>query len=231
MLRYLKKIIKSIYFQFQRVALAKKNVIIDSNVLFFSTNFSTNIRIFKNTDVSKSLIGSYSYVSNDCILYKVKMGSFSSVGPRVEIIYGTHPVQFISTNPVFYSTRNQCGTSFVKKNLYPDFNLVPKTGFSALIGNDVWIGYGAKIVEGITIGDGAIILAGAYVTKDVNPYSIVGGIPAKHIRFRFSEEERNMLLKFKWWEKDIDWIKKNSACFMKPEAFMALIAAHHESQP
>ena len=78
-----------------------------------------------------------------------------------------------------------------------------------IVGNDVWIGYNATIMAGVKIGDGAIIGANSTVTKDVEPYAIVGGNPAKLIRKRFSEDEIETLLKLKWWEKDIEWITAN----------------------
>ena len=82
-----------------------------------------------------------------------------------------------------------------------------------IIGNDVWIGHSAKILEGVTIGDGAIIATGAVVAEDVSPYSIVGGVPAKKIKNRFSDEDIEFLMNLKWWEKDLDWIKKYAAYF------------------
>ncbi|MDF1694821.1 MAG: CatB-related O-acetyltransferase [Saprospiraceae bacterium] len=78
-----------------------------------------------------------------------------------------------------------------------------------IIGNDVWIGYNATILAGVKIGDGAIIATNATVTKDVEPYTIVGGNPAKEIRKRFSEDEIDRLLKLKWWDKSIEWITQN----------------------
>ncbi len=77
------------------------------------------------------------------------------------------------------------------------------------IGNDVWIGYNATIMAGVNIGDGAIIAANSIVTKDVEPYTIVGGNPAKKIRKRFSEDIIAKLLKLKWWNWNIDKITKN----------------------
>ena len=70
------------------------------------------------------------------------------------------------------------------------------------IGNDVWIGLNATILDGVTIGDGAIVAAGAVVTKDVPPYAVVAGVPAKIIKYRFTESQIDFLLKFRWWEKD-----------------------------
>lgn len=78
-----------------------------------------------------------------------------------------------------------------------------------VIGNDVWIGYEAVIMAGVTIGDGAIIGARAVVTKDVPPYTIVGGVPAKQIRKRFSDETISELLKVKWWDWPIEKISHN----------------------
>lgn len=80
-----------------------------------------------------------------------------------------------------------------------------------VVGNDVWIGYEAVILAGVTIGDGAIIGARAVVTKDVPPYTIVGGIPAKQIRKRFNEETIDTLLKLKWWDWSKERISKNIA--------------------
>lgn len=80
-----------------------------------------------------------------------------------------------------------------------------------VVGNDVWIGYEAVILAGVTIGDGAIIGARAVVTKDVPPYTIVGGVPAKPIRKRFNEETIDILLKLKWWDWSKERIAKNIA--------------------
>jgi virginiamycin A acetyltransferase len=78
-----------------------------------------------------------------------------------------------------------------------------------IIGNDVWIGYGATIMPGVRIGDGAIIAAKSVVARDVEPYTIVGGNPAKEIRKRFSESQVEDLMKLKWWDWDIERITRN----------------------
>ena len=78
--------------------------------------------------------------------------------------------------------------------------------FLAEIGNDVWIGSHVLILDGVSVGDGAIIATGAVVTKDIEPYSIYGGVPARLIRYRFSQERINYLLNFSWWNKDEDWL-------------------------
>ena len=82
-----------------------------------------------------------------------------------------------------------------------------------VIGNDVWIGANAIVLDGVTIGDGAIISAGAIVNKNIPPFSIYGGVPAKFIRFRFEENEIDFLKNLKWWDKDINWIKSYTPYF------------------
>lgn len=106
--------------------------------------------------------------------------------------------------------------------LYPIWKYTDPIGKKLVeIGNDVWIGSHVLIMDGVKIGDGAIIAAGAVVTKDVEPYSIVGGVPARHIRYRFSEEQIKKLLQLKWWEKDFGWIKEHYRDFRNINEFIA----------
>ena len=95
-----------------------------------------------------------------------------------------------------------------------------------VIGNDVWIGLNATILDGVTIGDGAIVAAGAVVTKDVPPYAVVAGVPAKIIKYRFTESQIDFLLKFRWWEKDRKWIQQNYKRFQDIESFIEAYSVH-----
>ncbi len=79
----------------------------------------------------------------------------------------------------------------------------------AIIGNDCWIGENVFYVGGITIGDGAVVLAGAVVTKDVPPYAIVGGVPAKVLKYRYDDDTIQFLLRIKWWNNSIEWLREN----------------------
>lgn len=154
------------------------------------------------------MIGRYTFIGRDCYLPNAKIGRFCSIGNNVHVVAETHPSRFFSTHPAFYSTGKQCGITFVKENLFEERLSVE--GYSCIIGNDVWIGNDVRIIGGLRIGTGAIVGLGAVVTKDVPPYAIVGGVPAKVISYRFDEKRINEYLSSKWWENDDAWIKDNN---------------------
>ena len=198
---------------FKRYSFRKKKVFIDTNVAFnHNTCFSNYCRIHKGSSINDSEIGAYSYVGCDCKLDNSIIGKFCSIGSCVKVLTATHPTNtFVSTSPVFHSTQKQCGITFVNENLFNQSLLVE--GRSVIIGNDVWIGGDVILIGGIKIGDGAIVAAGAVVTKDVPPYSIVGGVPAKIIRYRFTKDQCDFLIQDQWWNKPISWITENVDLF------------------
>lgn len=146
-------------------------------------------------------IGSYTYIAAQAAMSMVTIGRFCSIGPYLICGHGDHPTDFASTSPVFFSKEKQCGVSFTDKNLFEERRPIQ-------IGNDVWIGVRVFIRDGVKIGNGAIIAAGAVVVKDVPDYAIVGGIPAKFIRYRFTEEIIAELLKLRWWEWPEEKLRK-----------------------
>lgn len=170
-------------------------------------------RIGNLSIVNGTFIGRGTYMGMNNVFIRCKIGRFCSIADNIKVVAGTHPVcSFVSYHPAFFSVLKQAGFCFVTENKFKDYKVTPDN-YYAEIGNDVWIGDGVTILGGCRIGDGACIAAGAVVTKDVEPYSIVGGVPAKHIKYRFTEEQRNFLLNFQWWNKDFVWLENNSILF------------------
>jgi len=216
----IKNIMKKISFIMRKDIKIKMNVLVDKNTFLEGYN-----RLGKFVDIRSSSLGYGSYISDNSNLTKTKIGRFCSIAPNVRVRIGRHPSrEFVSTHPAFFSTRKHMLFSFVKENKFEEFKLL-KDGYSVVIGNDVWIGSDVIILEGVTIGDGAIVGAGCVISKDVEPYSIYVGNPMKKTRDRFSEDEKTKLLKFKWWNKDITWIKRHSEYFDSVDKFLKKIDA------
>lgn len=175
--------------------------------------FSDNIFIGRGCNLAKCRIGKHTYMGNSCCFSNAKIGSFCSISRNVRMTIGRHPSSiYVSTSPLFYAENSYLGRGW---NIDKSFNEFVKTanGYSLEVGNDVWIGMNVTILEGVKIGDGAIIAACSCVVKDVPPYAVVGGCPARIIRYRFPEDEIEALLKLKWWEWSDEEIKRASHKF------------------
>nr|WP_251040627.1 CatB-related O-acetyltransferase [Chryseobacterium sp. ISL-6] len=178
------------------------------NVVFGKYNWLGN-----NVIIINSSIDDFSYISDGSVISETTMGKFCSVGPNVRIAPGKHPTHtFVSTHPAIYSNPEYCLKNFQKKDHHNPMRNVS-------VGNDVWICANVIIADGVNVGDGAIIGSNSVVTSDVEPYTIVGGIPARFIRKRFKDEQIDVLNESKWWDKDVDWIEKNSDIFLNIDDF------------
>jgi chloramphenicol O-acetyltransferase type B len=169
-------------------------------------HLGSNISLQRSCEIIKCNIGSYSYLSTNARLIVSDIGMFSSIGPNVVCGCGDHPTDWLSTSPVFYSNLRQCGSSFVDLSYFNELKKVQ-------IGHDCWIGANVVIKNGVNIGHGAIIAAGAVVITDVPSYAIVAGIPAKLVRFRFDIDMIDKLIESKWWLMPPEFLRANSDIF------------------
>ena len=163
------------------------------------------------TEVGNISLGDYSYISGPrSYVEDAIIGKFCSIARQVVIGVSGHNYEWVTTSPII--TSKEYG--FVKNDVSEPQKTMP------IIGNDVWIGMNAIIMRGVVIGDGAVIAAGSVVTSDVKPYSIVGGMPARHIRYRFTEEQIKILLEIRWWDWEESKIKENLNLFYNIDAFI-----------
>lgn len=162
-----------------------------------------------------SFMDKYSFCGYDCDINDCSIGAFCSIANNVIIGGGAHPIEWASTSPVFYNNRDS-----VKKK-FSQFDREPHK--RTFIGNDVWIGQSAILIQGVKIGDGAVIGAGAIVTKDVAPYTIVAGCPAHCLRKRFEEDVIVGLLESKWWELSDGELEVCASKVKSPKEFIKVV--------
>lgn len=176
---------------------------------FNNCDIDSTARVASGSALAKVKMGRYSYAGSYTHITNAEIGNFCSIGDNCGIGGGIHPMNTVSTSPVFLQGRNIMGKNFSQ---------IPyEASEKVRIGHDVWIGDGVFIKAGVKIGTGAVIGAHAVVVHDVEPYSIVAGVPAKEIRKRFDEAVAKELLDIKWWEWPDEKIEKMGACFDDPK--------------
>lgn len=169
-------------------------------------------KIQSGSQFINSTMGRHSYAAYNCQISDCAIGNFCSIAHEVVIGSAQHPINWASSSPAFEGVKN----SSPKKRFA---HFPPPESLRTTIGSDVWIGQRAIIKGGVKIGHGAIVGSGAVVTKDVEPYAIVGGCPAKLIRYRFDEDTRNLLLQSEWWNLKDEEIEKFAMKIQNPSIF------------
>ena len=214
----IKRIIKYLYF---KIKYHNKLSFTFSCDISINSIFEGMNKVYSNTLFS-GYMGKGSYIAPNSVI-RGKIGRFTSIASRCHVVNGIHPYTYpyVSTSPIFISLLKQNGYTFVSEQKMKEHKYAVGK-YDIVIGNDCWIGEGVTFIAGVTIGDGAVILAGAIVTKDVPPYAIAAGVPAKIIKYRYSEEDINFLLKFRWWDKDCAWLKNNANLFLDMDLFRKL---------
>lgn len=181
----------------------------------YKSKISRKAKLYAGAKIYASNVDDYSYIGGKTVLVHASIGKFCSIAGNCHIGMGTHTLDKLSTSPIFTEKNNGTGISWVETNKENPY--APVT-----IGNDVWIGLGVLVIGGIKIGDGAVIGAGAVVTKDVPPYAVVAGVPAKIIKYRFVEEEIKYLLEVEWWNQPEDTLRDNIYQFQSKPDFAAI---------
>lgn len=156
-------------------------------------------------------LGRGSYIGNDCGV-SVSIGRYSSIAPLVRTTHGIHTYKapFATTSPMFFNRGHHGGRSFATRDMIDNCRYAdPDRRLDVVIGNDCWIGQGTFFTGGVRVADGAMVLAGAVVTKDVPPYAIVGGIPARVVGYRYDPETIQFLLGLQWWNLPEQWLRDN----------------------
>lgn len=182
------------------------------------SSFEKPSKVEARSTVIGTTMGRYSYCGYECILLNCRIGRYCSVADHVIAGLSSHPMEWVSTSPAFYRGRD----SIPKDLAALDYDSsAPQT----IIGNDVWIGQNVLIRPGVTIGNGAVIGMGSVVTKDVPPYTVVAGNPARVIRPRFAPELAERLEASCWWDMEPAALKQYSHFMNDPEAFLEALEA------
>jgi len=178
-----------------------------------NSTVSEKSKLYSKYRISDSVIGDYTYVAPNCSISMTTIGKFCSIGPNLISGWGIHPLNGISTSPMFYSTLKQNGTTLSETD-----KAIERS--SIKIGNDVFIGMNVSILDGVEIGDGAVIAAGSVVNKNIPPYAIAAGVPCKVVKYRFSTDIIEKLLQLEWWNFEGENLREVEKSFFNVESFL-----------
>lgn len=191
-----------------------------TNIILRKCDFEGKNSLGDHTYLSHTSMGYASYIGNSSEFSNCSIGRYCSIGSFVRVVSATHPIKMVSSYPAFYSDNYR--VSYVEKAKFKE-HLTTINGYACEIGNDVWIGDNVLIKGGVVIGDGAIVAMGSIVTHDVEPYSIVAGVPAKEIKKRFDDKTINALQNIQWWKKSEKWLIEHVNVFETPDLIISLL--------
>lgn len=172
-------------------------------------------KIYSGTEFYDSTIGRHSYVGYNSEIHSCDIGSFCSIANQLIVGGAKHPLDWVSTSPVFYNVGGGTGRHLGHQDVEP----LKRT----IIGNDVWIGSRVTIMQGLKIGTGAVIGAGAVVTKDVPPYAVVVGVPASIVKYRFNDDVIKELLESEWWKLSDEELRNFTTEISNPQQFLKVM--------
>lgn len=200
---------------FMRYKLRKSNktLLVGYMSVVIKCTFSKENHIFPFAHLFNVKMGDFSYVGGYSYLKNATIGKFTSIASEVKIGLGMHPVDLVSTHPLFYAPKKEW-------SIAPSIDVPFEEYKEVLIGNDVWIGTRVIIMDGLKIGNGAIIAAGSVVTKDVPDFAIVGGVPAKILKYRFAPDVIVKVSKSEWWNWDDNEKSKYLSKFLSIKDFI-----------
>ena len=175
----------------------------DDSIIRFS-ELDDKVEIGRRNTIDRVQIGKSTYTGEFCIIKHCAIGKFCAISWNVSIGGANHDIHHLSVTPLsrIFHDEPLRYRSFAEEDV--------------IIGNDVWIAAGAHILRGVRIGDGAVIAANAVVTQDVEPYSVVGGVPAKTIGQRFASDLIERVSRLKWWDWSEDQLRSARGCFTRP---------------
>lgn len=177
-----------------------------------NSNIDKTAKIESGSHVVGSSFGKYSYCGYDCEILNCEIGNYVSIANNCKMGGANHVTSWVSTSPVFYYGRDSVSKKFA------EFKRPP--GKKIIIGHDVWIAEGCIIKAGVKIGNGAVIGMGSIVTKDIPPYSIAVGNPARVIKYRFDDETIQELLESEWWTLSDVEIQQLAQYIQTPKRFI-----------
>lgn len=182
-----------------------------------SSSLGKYTEVGENAKIVESFLGDYSYAMDRCNIIYSRIGKFVNIASDVRLNPGNHPLEWVSQHHFLYR-RKMYGFADQDKSSFFGWRRMQKV----TVGHDVWIGHKAIILPDVTIGNGAVVAAGAIVTKDVAPYTIVAGVPAKPLRSRFPESVWKCLEKIAWWDWDHDTLTERLDDFYDIRSFIQL---------